>query len=255
MGYRTGWRGWLAGSRPHDLRLITFNVDGGANPRLLEIPGALRSLGADVLAFQECPEELADPARWPAGWSVRHTEGSLCLATRFPIQDVRVIPYVEVGDQGGTGNAAFFRLTAGTRTIDLVVVHLETVRKGLSELRYASDPGRMEDNLLVRGVGARRVRRWLDQQSREPIVAGDFNMPVESRIYRDVYGDCANAFSTTGHGFGYTRVLKRFSARIDHVVACGGWTPLSARVGPDVGSDHLPLIVDLAYSRQAGRKP
>jgi len=70
-------------------------------------------------------------------------------------------------------------------------------------------------------------------------------MPVESAIYRSYWSDCANSYSEVGHGFGFTRVLKWFSVRIDHVLACGGWRPVKAIVGPDLGSDHLPLIVDL----------
>jgi len=71
-------------------------------------------------------------------------------------------------------------------------------------------------------------------------------LPVESTIYRANWGSCRNAFSSVGHGFGWTRVLPHFSLRIDHVLSCGGWRPLHAMVGPDLGSDHLPLIVDLA---------
>jgi endonuclease/exonuclease/phosphatase family metal-dependent hydrolase len=130
--------------------------------------------------------------------------------------------------------------------IDIAAIHLETPRKGLEILRYGGNISRMDPSTLVRSIGSGRVRNWVSKQSGQAIVAGDFNMPVESVIYRKDWSDCRNAFSSVGRGFGYTRILRRFSVRIDHVLTCGeGWTPVRAFIGPDLGSDHLPLIVDL----------
>ncbi len=245
MGYRVGWRGWLAGSTPHDLRLITFNVRGAENPRLLAIPQGVEPYQPDIVVFQECAAGLLDPTYWPGGWTLRSEQG-LCLASRFPVLQVKTLERVLTGEQGGTGSAVFYRLATAAGPIDLGIIHLETPRKGLEPLRYGNQIAAMERNVLVREVGSRRLSRWLRQQSTSVIIAGDFNMPVESTIYRTHWGSCRNAFSSVGHGFGWTRVLPHFSLRIDHVLSCGGWRPLRAIVGPDLGSDHLPLIVDLA---------
>ena len=245
MGYRLGWRSWVGGSTPRDLRIITFNVRGAENPQLLAIPQGLEVYQPDIVVFQECAEELLDSAYWPAGWTLRSEQG-LCLATRFPVLQARTLERVLTGEQGGTGNAVFYRLGTAAAPIDLGIIHLETPRKGLEPLRYGARIEAMKRNVLVRDVGSRRLSRWLREQSASVIVAGDFNMPVESTIYRTHWGGCRNAFSAVGHGFGWTRVLPHFSLRIDHVLSCGGWRPLRASVGPDLGSDHLPLIVDLA---------
>lgn len=247
MGYRIGWRSWLGSPRGQNLRIITFNVEGGVNPELLGVPGELERYQPDVMVFQECASRLNATQFWPAGWTVRQ-DGGFCLGTRWPVLDVRELERVETGEFGGTGNAVRYRLQVRNDTVDLVVVHLETPRKGLESLRYGSDASRMNPSLLVREIGSRRISRWVRQQSQEPIVAGDFNMPVESVIYRRYWNDCGNAFSRTGHGFGGTRVLRHFSIRIDHVLACGRWRPVRAFVGPDLGSDHLPLIVDVNRS-------
>lgn len=245
LGYRLGWRGWLTGSTPRDLRIITFNVRGADNPRLLAVPQSLEPYHPDIVVFQECAEAVLDPTYWPAGWTLRHSEG-LCLASRFPVLQARTLERVLTGEQGGTGSAVFYRLGTPTAPIDLGIIHLETPRKGLEPLRYGGRIASMERNVLVREVGSRRLSRWLHEQSASLLVAGDFNMPVESTIYRANWGSCRNAFSAVGHGFGWTRVLPHFSLRIDHVLSCAGWRPLAAVVGPDLGSDHLPLIVDLA---------
>ena len=52
---------------------------------------------------------------------------------------------------------------------------------------------------------------------------------------RSVWRGCPNAFSRAGRGFGWTRILKRFSARIDHVITCGSWTGISfVQIGAEV---------------------
>lgn len=248
MGYRIGWRTWFGTDSTRDIRLVTFNMRGEANPQALDLPVNLEPYGADIVAFQECDEGVGTGKRWPQGWTIRFDQG-LCLATRFPVVEARQEDGVQVGDFGETGRAMLYRLRSPVGLVDLIVLHLETPRKGLESLRYGGDASRMNPNLLVREIGARRISRWVRRQSGEAIVAGDFNMPVESVIYRRYWGDCGNAFSSAGRGFGWTRVLRRFSVRIDHVLTCGGWRPIRAWVGAHLGSDHLPLIVDLVRVR------
>jgi len=244
MGFRTGWRTWF-GNQTSTLRIITFNIAWEQNNSAILSSRELERFEPDVMVFQECSPLVREPQHWPSGWSTR-AEGTLCLGSRYPVTLETADSSTSVGDLGGTGIVRFFRLQAPEGPIDIAVVHLETPRKGLESFRYGGDISRMDPSTLVRDIGARRVRNWITRQSTNAIVAGDFNMPVESVIYRRYWGDCRNAFSTVGHGFGYTRVLKRFSARIDHVLSCGeGWTPVRAFVGPKLGSDHLPLIVDL----------
>lgn len=246
MGYRIGWQRWLLGSAKADLRLVTFNIDSGENPRVLSIYMGLEEYHPDVVVLQECSPESLDPQYWPAGWTLRFDQG-ICLASRFPLVELRTLERIATGDQGGTGNAMFYRLRDGTAMINLGVMHLETPRKGLEQLRYGGTKiSAMERNVLVRDIGSRRLSRWFHEQADSLLIAGDFNMPVESTIYRSYWRDCNNAFSRVGDGFGWTRVLPHFAIRIDHVLSCGGWRALSARVGPDLGSDHRPLIVELA---------
>lgn len=243
MGFTLGWRG-LVGAGPRDLRIVTFNVAGltGTTPGMLV--ASLTTYEPDVIAFQECPERLAEPGNWGAGW---HTgvEKTVCIASRYPIVSVTSEERVRTGAQGGTGTVVLFRLARPADSIDLAVVHLETPRKGMEPLRESGRIGAMRLNTLVRDAGSSRASRWIRGQTESPIIAGDFNLTVESAIYRTHWGRCANAFTQVGKGFGYTRVLKRFSARIDHVLACGDWRPVRARVGPFLGSDHRPLIVEL----------
>jgi vancomycin resistance protein VanJ len=87
------------------------------------------------------------------------------------------------------------------------------------------------------------------------VIAGDFNLPVESAIYRQHWAQYRNAFSQTGIGSGYTKHTRLFGVRIDHVLSSKDVQPIRSFVGKDVGSDHLPLIADLAIPMVSGRVP
>ena len=81
------------------------------------------------------------------------------------------------------------------------------------------------------------------------LVAGGFNLPVESTIYRAYWRDLRNAFEETGTGFGWSKGEgKLLRIRIDHVL--GNATaprPVGTWLGPDWGSDHRPVIADLRW--------
>jgi vancomycin resistance protein VanJ len=93
------------------------------------------------------------------------------------------------------------------------------------------------------------VSGWIGGLSEGVVVAGDFNMPTDSAIYRECWSNLSNAFSKSGFGFGYTEWPTvggwRFGIRIDHILTGPRWRPQRCWVGPDVGSDHLPLLADV----------
>jgi vancomycin resistance protein VanJ len=247
MGYRLGWRTWFRHHGKPAVRLVTFNVKGADNPMIPAVPAELARLDPDLMLFQECPAELVAAARAVsdlAGWTIRK-DGTLCLASRWPVDSVRTMEQVHTRDQGGTGTVVFYSVQHPAGAFGLANVHLETPGKGLEPLRYGGETSRLVRNVMLRDVGSRRAGRWIIGQHFEPLIAGDFNLTVESAIYRSYWNGCPDAFSRAGRGFGWTRILKRFSARIDHVITCGTWTATWAEVGPDIGSDHRPLVVDL----------
>jgi endonuclease/exonuclease/phosphatase family metal-dependent hydrolase len=182
------------------------------------------------------------------GWTARQ-DGSLCLASRWPVDSVQVMEEVRTRDQGGTGAVVFYTIRHPDGAFGLANLHLETPGKGLEPLREGGEARRLIRNSMLRDVGSRRASRWILSRDFDPLMAGDFNLTVESAIYREHWSGCPNAFSRAGRGFGWTRILKRFSARIDHVITCGSWTARWAEVGPDLGSDHRPLVVDLERPR------
>lgn len=246
MGFRTGWRTWLA-PRPTGARLkiVTFNVDGGEAIAPL-LPSMLRDWEPDLVAFQECGEPLVDEIQRLEGWYHREREG-LCFVSRFPISSAAAREEFFLGDIGSTGSASRYDLLTPAGNIHYVNVHLETPRKGLEPLLGSGNLARMTGNTTLRDLGSRRIRAWVDSIPGALLVSGDFNMPVESAIYRRYWGDLGNAFSQAGHGVGGSRAETRVGVRIDHVLFGKGWRPLSARLGPDFGTDHRPMFAELEW--------
>lgn len=78
-------------------------------------------------------------------------------------------------------------------------------------------------------------------------------MPVDSTIYREFWQAYGNAFDRTGFGLGYTKQTvirgRSYGLRIDHILTGSGWQATRCWVGPDLGSDHLPMIADLVHER------
>jgi len=245
LGYRTGWRPRAPGGGPATLRIVTFNMQGGQNALAPDIPLALSEYTPDLALIQECSPAVDALRGLGSDWFFRR-DGSLCLLSRVPVDSVRVHEAIQTREDGMTGLAVVYFLPLNGRPAAVANVHLETPRRGLEGIRYRGQSGSLSRNILLRDAGSQRVSRWLVAQAADLLIAGDFNLPVESAIYRRHWGGCANAFSTRGRGPGYTRILPNWSARIDHVLACGDrWEAVGAFVGQDAGSDHLPLVVDL----------
>lgn len=80
------------------------------------------------------------------------------------------------------------------------------------------------------------------------VVAGDFNATPWSRAFATMMNASGLCDSRAGFGLQATRPADGWLLRIpiDHVLTSCAIGVVDRRVGPAVGSDHLPVIVDLA---------
>jgi endonuclease/exonuclease/phosphatase (EEP) superfamily protein YafD len=271
-------RGLPAAPPPGAIRVLTFNARGGT-ALAFQLGDALRELQPDIALFQECDRILWDSLRTQPGLHVtRHR--SLCTASRWPIGGTDTMPRLAFAQMaqlgaGGDGLVARHQLDTPGGPLYVVNLHLETARKGLrgfmgtdgfipdglevpSSAESADEAAAREGRLargeraMVREAESERAARWAtgDDQSIPLIVAGDFNIPVESAIYRRHWSPYRNAFDETGTGLGWSKregALLRI--RIDHILVTrrSGLRPIGAVVGPDLGSDHLPILADIAW--------
>jgi endonuclease/exonuclease/phosphatase family metal-dependent hydrolase len=251
MGLCLPWRRLTQSSDPQaQIRVLTCNLERG-NLTIELLNALVEETQPDLIALQETS---AVP-----GLSIvsqRHyytmTFRGLCLISRYPIDRVENVADRERGLRGA---AIRVRLTTPAGPVQLVNVHLETPRQGIEAV---IDTDTHQPSVLTAGIASRWhfsdvMSTWLDERQQEPlVVAGDFNMPTDSAIYRRYWSRYANAFSQAGWGYGYTKYTSWFGARIDHVLTDGALRCRRAWVGPDVGSDHRPVIADLEWVESAG---
>jgi vancomycin resistance protein VanJ len=229
------------------LRLLTCNVHyGDLDPDAL---GALIAAEApDVVALQSWSSRYQSAVFASGGWHLR-TDGQLCLASRYPIRYGELLQDPDF--RGNDSAAARYEVEAPGGTLRFVSLHLDSPRDGLEEqIRTGGlEAERLEDNSARRRRQSETVTRWLETWEGEPLLlAGDFNTPPESTVYREYWSRYRNAYSTAGFGFGGTFFTRRAAVRIDHILAGKGWRCRRCWVGPPVGSPHRPVIADVCRS-------
>jgi endonuclease/exonuclease/phosphatase family metal-dependent hydrolase len=234
------------------LRVLSCNIQTGEFNGLA-LSAAILEHGVDIVTLQECPRDLK--LNLPPGWHIVQ-DGELAVISKYairtgiPLRDLHpphlwprtcLLPCV-ISVPGGD--------------IALNTVHLPSPRYGLQHvLDRKTGLSLAKTGLLVKESENRmrvsqEVQSVIASQSLPQIIAGDFNMPVESTIYRRFWSNFANAFSKTGNGYGWSEWVSvrgiPVGVRIDHILTGKGLIPLLSEVGPDIGSDHLPVIADIA---------
>jgi endonuclease/exonuclease/phosphatase (EEP) superfamily protein YafD len=232
------------------LRVMTHNL-GGSVARAAALDRLMRAERVDIALLQECPFYDNGPAQY--GWRFFYG-GDLCVVSRYPFVVVGVSDPEHLW-QSDRRQPLRIRVDTPAGPLQILNVHLATVREALDAL------GREGLFAIPQFTSSReaadeesRAARSLIRHPAEPtIVAGDFNLPIESVMYRDHWGDLANAFSRCGRGLGHTKFTRLFGVRIDHVLSTVGVDCTDARVLPSpYGGDHRPLVVGLRWSLDVG---
>jgi endonuclease/exonuclease/phosphatase family metal-dependent hydrolase len=228
------------------LRLLTANVEYD-NPTAGRLADQIRRQSPDLVLFEELsPLTLAGLTRTGILGAYRYQVlrpqddgfGSGVLA-RFPLTDVQGVI---------VGGFLSLRVTvhpAADSAFRLFVVHTIAPR------------------------GGREVRIWRTQLAdlrREagavalPVVAaGDFNATRDDRPFRALSADGLRDAHDAAHA-GWTPTWTTKTGilpplfRLDHVLTTRDFAVTSYHVGTAYGSDHLPLVVDLALSPRHGAR-
>jgi endonuclease/exonuclease/phosphatase (EEP) superfamily protein YafD len=83
------------------------------------------------------------------------------------------------------------------------------------------------------------------------LVGGDFNVPPDHAAMAALGSSVRFAYDDVGWGYGYTRPSRYPWFRIDHLLASPEWVFTRCWVGPNFGSDHLPLIAEAVLPASA----
>ncbi|HZY89209.1 MAG TPA: endonuclease/exonuclease/phosphatase family protein [Gemmataceae bacterium] len=230
------------------LRLVTCNLHGSEAVEPHRLEALVQGSGADVVVLQEWPEAEASSLGTEPGWH-RHATPRLFLASRFPIRRV-----IELGRNSyePEGSVACYDLDTPAGVVHLFSLHLASPRDSLYAAVHEDRKGAAEvaANSALRREQSEYVARHTAGLGGPVLLAGDFNTPPESALFREVWGDYTDAFGAAGWGWGYTFAGGKTRVRIDHVLAGRGWHCDRCRVGPHVGSPHRPVVADLIWSRE-----
>ena len=89
----------------------------------------------------------------------------------------------------------------------------------------------------------------LSMQRGPKILVGDLNITPFSSEYRDL--ESSTGLTNTRYGFGYLATwpagLPVLQIPIDHVLVSDEINVVNVNVGPDIGSDHLPILAKLVF--------
>jgi endonuclease/exonuclease/phosphatase (EEP) superfamily protein YafD len=199
----------------------------------------------DVVALQEwtpaAPSEVLAAGEWHV-----HEGRRLFLASRYPIRSATDLT---LHLEGEWGPVMRYELETPAGLVTFFHLHLASPREGLQEVvgRSAAAPAGIRAGSELRWRQSEVLAREAAEVSGPVLLAGDFNTPPESALFRQLWGDYADAHGSAGWGWGYTFLGGRTAVRIDHVLAGPGWRCRRCWVGPDLGSPHRPVLADLTW--------
>jgi len=231
------------------LRVMTANLGGGSDTSKLF--RFIKETNPDVLFLQETSDALEieiNREKAFQGWHKSFNRGlsKFGLISKYKIRRVDSKRKKTPGENDAVIIKYDLELFDGL--IPMFNLHLYTIGEGLEALigRQGNAFGVMKHTAMMQEVGSSFFSDSTSS-SKNILVAGDFNMRDLNPVYRKDWSKFSNAFSKAGFGFGYTKYTSWHGARIDHVLYDGGWKATSAFVGPDLGGDHRPLVVDLEF--------
>ncbi|WP_432524054.1 endonuclease/exonuclease/phosphatase family protein, partial [Kineococcus sp. SYSU DK006] len=244
-----------AGDAP-PLRVVTWNLTAGA-----PVDGLLalaRESAPDLLVLQEVsaqalrevapledgyPHRHVSPTAWAPRWGV---PAGTAVLSRHPITDVRPV----TGLPAAARPTDVVTVDVRGRPVAVVSVHLASPCLGCRF--HPSDPGPAGGTTSaarVRSAEAERLAglaRELVRRGEAVVLAGDVNASdLNAPLRTFARAGLVDAYRAVAWGPGLTRGPWPGLARID-VVQVAGLVPLRARVGDAAGSDHAPVVVDLA---------
>lgn len=234
------------------IRVIEFNMAGSAADEAATVTW-MRAMRPAVIFLVECKPDrgrrIADELRMHAA-----TSGSLCLLSTHPIDNWMPRAQGEFWKRYGSGAIARATIRHPDASFNVGIVHLATPRHvldtfgDLSELPFRGPA--VAANIALRNEESTAAKEWIGDPRDVDLVGGDFNLPIESAVYRRHWGDFTNAFSSVGTGLGRTKRTRLIGVRIDHLLVGSRLAARIASIGPDLGSDHRPLVVEVVV-RQA----
>jgi endonuclease/exonuclease/phosphatase (EEP) superfamily protein YafD len=224
------------------IRILTANLYVG-NPDPRPFVALLTRVQPDIVVTEETRPRFVDEIRG-SGLYPFETEGDLSAAddkkvfSRYPIRDYRQLDDLPGHRVGRHAMRLVIDSPAGPFIV--YAIHPDTPRS----VEQWRDRNAYFERLAAAILG--------EAPGRPVVVAGDWNMPAHSAFFRDFFAVTGYRFARPGLWLPVTRFATRlarfgyFGSTIDHVAVSPDIRVTDWKRGSDIGSNHLPVIVDLA---------
>lgn len=167
-------------------------------------------------------------------------EGGITIGTKSGLELVKTIdlPTVDAGDE-----AIVARVFGDPRSFTMIAVQLAPC----DPTHAVHDPTSYfntfaharQDQLVAIAAAARKVKGPI-------VVAGDFNSPPRLVGAQQLAMLVPDTFEQTGMAYNYTSPASFPIVRSDRILAGQGLIAHATWIGGAIGSDHLPVIADVA---------
>lgn len=240
------------------LRIVSVNLEG----LFLEdetLKTYLEKTDADVILFQEVQWHLqlrkwqrfggtpgvTGQAPYPDFHLMGHL-GDLAIYSKYPIVNTQsvIVPGTAANKTDSAREILSATIDVGVNSVDFFVVHPASPR---TERRWTDRQAYLEE-LRV------QVIERQSKTGRPVLVAGDWNMSPWSGHFSAALANMGlqTAFpdglpQTTRFFFDY-RLRWLLGAIVDHIAVPEGVEFREVKLGPDIGSDHIPLEIDISVN-------
>ncbi|GAB4121304.1 MAG: hypothetical protein Fur005_34030 [Roseiflexaceae bacterium] len=224
---------------------MTFNLLG-SNLHYEHMVAAIQAAKPDLVALQELTPLSAQALTEQLGASYPYRTlepfdqaTGVGLISRFPIRSA------EAFDLPSMDLAVHVVVEVQQQPVHVLVVHLTPTLLGADPARYEQA---IQQSYARRAAEVERLMTLIDQLDGPLILMCDCNMTDTTPSHSRLSERLVDSFRAAGSGFGHTLRLGGSDIplrRVDYIWHSDAFQSLSAEVGVDGSSDHLPLIADL----------
>ena len=229
-----------------NLKIVTFNVKGGALENYDALYQYLKDQNADIILAQEYAHEFNVP-----GYENR-TEDYEIVALN---SKTKIIKQGKLTTKT-VGNAFFADVEFKGKIIRVVNLYLSPFSFDKGKVKPSEDleKNKMKAMYVLRKLvptfkihqeEVSEIRKAVDESPYPVVLTGDFNAVPNSYEYYHLGKDLTDAFVAVGRGSGTSFHDYKFPIRIDYIFTSKEIRPISYRVDRSVKlSDHFPVVAE-----------
>jgi endonuclease/exonuclease/phosphatase (EEP) superfamily protein YafD len=225
---------------------MTFNILTG-NKDAPAIIGAIQAAQPDIVGFQEITRARKVAISGAlAGEYPHHTLlpverfSGVGLISRFPIE------HAERVSLPPRDYALHAILRVGEARVHVFVVHLSA--NGFGSTPAGQYVALVKERYAQRQAEVARLKEEFDALHEPALLLCDCNMTDSSQAYTQLAAFLSDSFREAGWGLGHSSFGARpphLPQRLDYIWHSAEFIAVDAVVGPDGGSDHLPVVARL----------